>query len=154
MIRLAFYVRDSQEKDRRRAVPLISEEVIQGSDGKRIKPRLCEGSEKVSTLRGPVQLADLQRTLFVPAQYSYSILCGFNPFRAPEPLPILIPSNFVPKNGFPVVKGLRRSPRSGSGTTILKKKMNDDDGRFVCGDGAIPIPWRVPMTNKTQSKTY
>ena len=32
---------------------------------------------------------------------------GVNPFRAPEPLPILNPSNFVPKNGFPVVKGLR-----------------------------------------------
>ena len=30
----------------------------------------------------------------------------FNPFRAPEPLPILNPSNVVPKNGFPVVKGL------------------------------------------------
>ena len=30
-----------------------------------------------------------------------------NPFGAPEPLPILNPSNFVPKNGFPVVKGLR-----------------------------------------------
>ena len=28
------------------------------------------------------------------------------PFRAPEPLPILNPSKFVPKNGFPVVKGL------------------------------------------------
>ena len=31
--------------------------------------------------------------------------------RAPEPLPILNPSNFVPKNGFPVVKALR-SPKS------------------------------------------
>ena len=31
---------------------------------------------------------------------------GLNPFRAPEPLPILNPSNFVPKNGFPVVKAL------------------------------------------------
>ena len=30
-----------------------------------------------------------------------------NSFRAPEPLPILNPSNFVPQNGFPVVKGLR-----------------------------------------------
>ena len=29
-----------------------------------------------------------------------------NPFRAPKPLPILNPSNYVPKNGFPVVKGL------------------------------------------------
>ena len=29
-----------------------------------------------------------------------------NPFRAPEPLPILNPGNFVPKNGFPVLKGL------------------------------------------------
>ena len=28
------------------------------------------------------------------------------PFKAPEPLPILSPSNYVPKNGFPVVKGL------------------------------------------------
>ena len=27
-----------------------------------------------------------------------------NPFRAPEPLPTLNPSNYVPKNGFPVVK--------------------------------------------------
>ena len=33
--------------------------------------------------------------------------CGeLNPFRAPEPLPILNPSNFVPKNGSPFVKGL------------------------------------------------
>ena len=29
-----------------------------------------------------------------------------NPFRAPEPLPILNTSSFVPKIGFPVVKGL------------------------------------------------
>ena len=29
-----------------------------------------------------------------------------DPFRAPEPLPIPNPSSFVPKNGFPVVKGL------------------------------------------------
>ena len=29
-----------------------------------------------------------------------------HPFRAPEPLPILNPSNFVPQNGFPVVKAL------------------------------------------------
>ena len=29
-----------------------------------------------------------------------------NPFGAPEPLSILNPSNFVPKNGIPVVKGL------------------------------------------------
>ena len=33
-----------------------------------------------------------------------------NPFRAPEPLSILNPSNFVPKKGFPVVKGL--NPKS------------------------------------------
>ena len=30
-----------------------------------------------------------------------------NPFRAPKPLPILNPSNNVPQNGFPVVKGLK-----------------------------------------------
>ena len=31
-----------------------------------------------------------------------------NPFRAPEPLSMLNSSNFVPENGFPVVKALRR----------------------------------------------
>ena len=31
--------------------------------------------------------------------------------RAPEPLPILNPSNFVPKNGFPVVKALTQNRR-------------------------------------------
>ena len=34
------------------------------------------------------------------------ILDALNPFRAPEPLPILKPNIVVPKNGFPVVKGL------------------------------------------------
>ena len=34
------------------------------------------------------------------------MLC-LDPLRAPEPLPTLNPSNFVPKNRFPVVKGLR-----------------------------------------------
>ena len=29
-----------------------------------------------------------------------------DPFKAPEPLPILNPSNFDPKNGFPVEKGV------------------------------------------------
>ena len=32
------------------------------------------------------------------------------PFRVPETLPILNPSNFVPKNGFPVVKELKTPP--------------------------------------------
>ena len=43
------------------------------------------------------------------------ILTAFNPFRAPEPLPILNPSNFVPKNGFPVVKGVKRFYKGGEG---------------------------------------
>ena len=29
-----------------------------------------------------------------------------NPFRTPKPVPILIPSNIIPQNGFPVVKAL------------------------------------------------
>ena len=32
----------------------------------------------------------------------------FNPFIAAESLSVLNSSNFVPKNGFPVVKGLKR----------------------------------------------
>ena len=32
----------------------------------------------------------------------------FNPFRAPKPLPILIPSKFVPKKRVPAVKGVNR----------------------------------------------
>ena len=46
---------------------------------------------------------------------SCMIFSTLDPFRAPEPLPILNPSNFVPKNGFPVVKGLtpsRSSPKN------------------------------------------
>ena len=35
-----------------------------------------------------------------------------NLFRAPEPLPILNLSDFVPKNGFPVVTGLIKTPLS------------------------------------------
>ena len=42
-------------------------------------------------------------------------------FRAPEPLPILNPRNFVPKNGFPVVKGLTPS-------RLQREKI--DDGKF------------------------
>ena len=41
-----------------------------------------------------------------------------NPFRAPEPLPILHPSNFVPENGFPVVKVKRSTPRPPSTPAI------------------------------------
>ena len=37
---------------------------------------------------------------------TYFFFQMLNPFRTPEPLPILNPSNFVPKNEFPVVKGL------------------------------------------------
>ena len=37
----------------------------------------------------------------------YDEYCSVNPSGAPEPLPVLNPSNIVPKNGFPVVKGLR-----------------------------------------------
>ena len=52
-------------------------------------------------------------------------VCGFiNPFRAPEPLPILNPSNFVPKNGFPVVKGLRTWENL-SGTHVAGKHANE-----------------------------
>ena len=40
--------------------------------------------------------------------YLMCCACRIPPFRAPEPLPTLNPSNFVPKNGFPVVKGLIR----------------------------------------------
>ena len=45
----------------------------------------------------------LRWAFFWPEYFSNGGL--LNPFRAPEPLPILNPSNFVPKNGFPVVKG-------------------------------------------------
>ena len=43
-----------------------------------------------------------------------------NPFGAPEPLPILNLSNFVPKNGLPVVK--RRILCTGSPIKIRKKQ--------------------------------
>ena len=54
-----------------------------------------------------------------------------DPFRASEPLPILNPSNFVPKNGFPVVKGL--FPRNLIGPEV----QNRSRGR----------PWKVRSGN-------
>ena len=49
---------------------------------------------------------------------------GFvSPFRAPEPLPILNPSDFVPKNGFPVVKGLKKSWGGNRRTTGVLERV-------------------------------
>ena len=56
---------------------------------------------------------------------------AINPFRAPEPLPILNPRNFVPKNGFPVVKGLRTLAKS------FSKISNDELGTMLGKDEKI-----------------
>ena len=53
---------------------------------------------------GAKKKKNARRTLQAPRE---TPLFLFNPFRAPEPLPILNPSNFVSKNGFPFVKGSR-----------------------------------------------
>ena len=68
MIRLAFCIRDSQDIDRRH-VPPISE-AIRGSCGIEYSYVSAKAKE-LRTLRGPAQLADLQETLCVPAQYPY-----------------------------------------------------------------------------------
>ena len=47
-----------------------------------------------------------------------------NPFRAPELLPTLNPSTFVPKNGFPVVKGLTLWNAGEGGWLKLNQKAN------------------------------
>ena len=60
MIRLAFYVRDIQE-------------IIRGSGGIEYS-YVSTKANKVSTLRGPAQLADLLGTFCVPAQYPYTTL--------------------------------------------------------------------------------
>ena len=56
-----------------------------------------------------IHYLDRPLKFFNPEAKAFFSQIGFwvNPFRAPEPLPILNPSNFVPKNGFPVVNGLR-----------------------------------------------
>ena len=41
---------------------------------------------------------------------------SLTPLQPPEPLPLQDLSNFVPKNGFPVVKGLRPLPKTDLGT--------------------------------------
>ena len=64
MVGLAFYIRDSQEIDRRH-VPPISE-AIRGSGESNTATTTT--AQKVSTLRGTAQLADLQGALCVPAQ--------------------------------------------------------------------------------------
>ena len=47
-----------------------------------------------------------QKRLLILIPSKWSLKRPLNPFGAPKPLPILNPSNFVPENGFPVVKGL------------------------------------------------
>ena len=74
MIRLAFYIRESHKVDRRH-VPRVSEAIL-GSGGVE-KSYVSAKAKKVSTLRGPAQLADLQGTICVPAQYSYKYPSGF-----------------------------------------------------------------------------
>ena len=56
------------------------------------------------------------------------------PFRAPEPLPILNPSDFVPKNGFPVVKGLK-APTDLVGLCVVRSR-----GLFLPPTEARGIP--------------
>ena len=63
MRRLAVYIRGSWELDRRHAPPYLRS--YPGLWWKRIKLHLYEGT-KVSTLRGPAQLVDLQGALCVP----------------------------------------------------------------------------------------
>ena len=63
MIRLAFYIRESQVIDRRH-VPPISE-AIRGSGGIE-QSYVSTKAKKVSTLRGPAQLANLQGAPCVP----------------------------------------------------------------------------------------
>ena len=86
------------------------------------------GAEKnaTNTMRIPAPDTNEKLTQAKDTSYTYDILrqetksavylqgsrwrLWLNPFRAPEPLPILDPSNVVPKNGFPVVKGLIENP--------------------------------------------
>ena len=56
-------------------------------------------------------------------------LTRLNPFRAPEPLHILNPSIFVPKNGFPVVKGLTQHRLNYIVDVVLFRHCNRS---FVC----------------------
>ena len=62
-------------------------------------------------------------TTRTPPRDTVCFVCSCGPhltpfFGAAEPLPILKPSNFVPKNGFPVVKGLTRVLRTRSSRCI------------------------------------
>ena len=42
--------------------------------------------------------------------HEYDDPMSFNPFGAPKSTPTLIPSNYVPNPGFPVVKGVTFRP--------------------------------------------
>ena len=71
-----------------------------------------------------------------------SSIWELDPFRAPEPLRILNPSNFVPKNGFPAVKGLRHSPQK----LILEKTKTS--AVYIPDE---KIPWPLRYTTRTMS---
>ena len=55
-----------------------------------------------------------------------------NPFRAAEPFPIRNRSNLVPKNGFPVVKGLRSPPPITQKTFRPKKRAVTPLSKHLC----------------------
>ena len=60
---------------------------------------------------------------------------GMNPFRAPNPLPILNPSNFVPKTGFQWYRGWKGQPWDNAQRVRLSMRRNLDErcseSRFI-----------------------
>ena len=69
MIRFAFHIQDSQEVDQGHEPP--TPEAIRGS-GDIEYSHACTKATKVSTLRGPIQIANLQGTLCVSTQKPYT----------------------------------------------------------------------------------
>ena len=74
------------------------------------------------------------------------VVSHVNPFRTPEPLPILNTSNLVPKNGFPVVKGLTHEIKSGV--------SQDRTGSSRSGVDEHPGKRKPPQQNMDRCGTY
>ena len=79
-----------------------------------------------------------------------------NPFRTPKPLPILIPSNFVAKNGFPVVKAISEEPQKRNGDPLYcsmhRRGLSLPSARASLKHGTVTTA--TGATPHTASTTY
>ena len=79
------------------------------------------------------------------------------PIEPPEPLSILNPSDFVPKSGFPVVKGLNQPPAAPSAPNKTRRPKGLHNPLYLSAYAATTkhgLIWRDGGLRHTRANTY